>query len=291
MYRLRTRVTSPSRHCLQKMCWQVNTFGSVNFSRQIEHSRCSSKSSFEVVIIYISFWKKTFIHNTFIRHQKSFYVLVIEKQPKTLAFNAIAIRHGIPLTSSRLNVAFLGKHKQGACKLNNRTFSSAASRAKTKIKATWANLGDQNTATTQKTCLVCVSFGKYGPIESFFFCNEIFPWFHTIILLVIRIQDIRPLWKYGEELTRLLRSPMFSSLIFIIITSEGDAISFLREKKIPNWNNLATILLTERTKMTLGSILVLAERSPYFGPSGLTREKKDTVLERVDQWSVYVILI
>ena len=69
MYRLRTRVTSPSRHCLQKMCWQVNTFGSVNFSRQIEHSRCSSKSSFEVVIIYISFWKKTFIHNTFIRHQ------------------------------------------------------------------------------------------------------------------------------------------------------------------------------------------------------------------------------
>ena len=105
-------------------------------------------------------------------------------------------------------------------------------------------------------------------------------------------QDTRhsPSMKYSEELTRLLRSPMFSSLIFIIITSEGDAISFLREKKIPNWNNLATILLTERTKMTLGSILVLAERSPYFGRSGLTREKKDTVLERVDQWSGYVIL-
>lgn len=58
-----------------------------------------------------------------------------------------------------------------------------------------------------------------------------------IILLVIRIQDIRPLWKYGEELTRLLRSPMFSSLILITVTTEGDAISFLREKKIPNWNN------------------------------------------------------
>ena len=63
---------------------------------------------------------------------------------------------------------------------------------------------------------------------------------------------------------------------------------FFARKKIPNWNNLATILL--RTKMTLGSILVLAERSPYFGRSGLTREKKDTVLERVDQWSGYVIL-
>ena len=67
-------------------------------------------------------------------------------------------------------------------------------------------------------------------------------------------------------------------------------IFFCEKKKIPNWNNLATILLTERTKMTLCSILVLAERSPYFGRSGLTREKKDTVLERVDQCSVYVIL-
>ena len=64
---------------------------------------------------------------------------------------------------------------------------------------------------------------------------------------------------------------------------------FFARKKIPNWNNLATMLL--RTKMTLGSILLLAERSPYSGRSGLSREKKDTVLERVDQWSVYVILI
>ena len=64
---------------------------------------------------------------------------------------------------------------------------------------------------------------------------------------------------------------------------------FFARKKIPNWNNLATMLL--RTKMTLGSILLLAERSPYSGRSGQSREKKDTVLERVDQWSVYVILI